>query len=168
MEIAGKPIIHHVIDACEEMPRCVVVPYGDEELIDCIGGRCPVFEGDEHDVAQRFAYALTQMKADQFIRVCADSPMLTPEILRMVTKDGPARAIRRTEGAHGLNVELVDSYRFLYHRPSFNRADREHVTLYLYRHYYSEVDYVRVEGSDCVVDTQEDFDRVKAMMEGLL
>ena len=171
MEIAGKPIIHHVIDACKYagLKTVVAVPYGDTELIECIDRSCEVIEGPEIDVAGRFAKVLLMKKPYRFVRVCADSPFLKVHDINSVSRTYQNYDVVRTVGCAGRNVECVDTITFLYHRPLFNKDCREHVTSY----FYSGISDFKIrdkplEGESCVVDTQEDFDRVKKMMEDRL
>ena len=165
MEIAGKPIIHHVIDACRDFLTVVAVPSGDKDLIKCIGSKAPILQGPEDNVAERFAEVITVAQAPYFLRICADSPALTREVVSCPTKvNYPDYTIVRTVGTAGLNVELVDSFLFLFLFPDFNEYDREHVTSHFYDVGF-KIWNIPVNGEPCVVDTQEDFDRVKAMME---
>ena len=161
MKIAGKPIIHHVIDACRQFDPIVAVPEGDRRLIDCIGSAAKVVEGPEHDVAARFSLAVKGL--DYFIRVCADSPALDPKRLRQVA---PHRkfAVVRTVGAHGQQVEMVNTEIWEYHRQFFDEFEREHVTPFLYTGGFDIKD-IEVKGPDMVVDTMADYRKVKSYME---
>lgn len=143
----------------------VAIPYGDEKLKRAIGDRAEVLEGPEFNVAQRFDMVLAKYPSDWFIRVCADSPMLNPKVVAAPTKTYYEDFdVVRTVGAPGLNVELVNSALFRNSWPWFTPEQREHVTLAFYEHDRYRVKDIRVSGEKCVVDTPEDYERVKELM----
>jgi spore coat polysaccharide biosynthesis protein SpsF (cytidylyltransferase family) len=165
MEIAGKPIIHHVIRACRYFDTIVAVPDGDKDLINCIGDKARVIEGSELDVAERFARVLREVRPDRFIRICADSPMLTPEAIVCCKPYADMTwPVRVTDGPSGSLAELVDTFDYLFYRPQFSRDDREHVTSFFHRNDMAEKGD-KYDGVSHTVDTQEDFDRVRGVME---
>jgi len=137
-------------------------------------GRWLAFGGPEEDVAERFRGALTKWPCDAFVRVCADSPLLDPKLIdeaiglsRKEEPDIACNTYPRTYPA-GQCVEVVDTAQFLNAVDKMDAHDREHVTPYLYQRRVSNFEYLRnLSNMGMAVDTQQDFDRIKAMIEKL-
>lgn len=193
MKIEGKSLLAYLVERLQKSTRLgkiiVAVPKEDEEeflkaarsdLRPYQGPHEIVFvAGDELDVAARFAGALKAYPCDAFVRVCADSPLLDPilvdEAIRLFHMKQPDIAcnIHPRTFPMGQCVEVVNTATFLEERVHFSESDREHVTSFFYSH-ATDYDIVNFEyhidrsGNSMVVDTQEDFDRMKALIEGLL
>lgn len=88
--IAGKPMINHVIDACNRtalylnrfthttktmVSIALLVPEGDE-LASVFKKHYIVVEGSEDDVLSRYALASKKLGADYMVRVTGDCPMI--------------------------------------------------------------------------------------------
>lgn len=183
MEIEGKPLLQYLIERlrkCQRVDKIILaIPEADKwEFMNI--GKYPInfFRGDELDVAARFAGALKEYPCEAFVRVCADSPLLDPklvdEAVRLYKEKQPDIAcnIHPRTFPMGQCVEVVKTATFLEERVHFTEADKEHVTSFFYER---ETDYeivnfeYHIDRSDnsMVVDTQEDFDRVRKLIEGL-
>jgi len=177
----GDPIVLHVVRAVGEALGAdkVVVATSAEPSDDPLaayleGLGVPVFRGALDDVLGRFQACLDAYPCDWMLRVCADSPLLDPEVIRLVLDaagddvDVVTTTSPRTF-AKGQNVELVREAVLLgLDGPELTAEDREHVTRFLYLH--PERYRIRnVESGDpapvgrsLVVDTVEDLKRLEA------
>ena len=171
LEAAGKPLIGHLIDRlklCKNIDRVVVaIPLCDLDttLNRYLFSRpdCDVYCGnEENDLCARFLAAIAAYPCDAFVRVCGDSPMIEPELVDSVVdhlKSG--MEFFSTAGwkmlPAGQSVEgcSVKSYREVCEACALE--DREHAGFpWVYR---------RSRPRAALVDTPEDFARVKAMIE---
>lgn len=139
-EIAGKPMIEHVVERASLIPGiagvCLAIPSTDPRLADYAKGHY-VVTGPEEDVLTRFMIAAEITNAERIIRITGDCPLLDPAVAAavMVLHDTePFRGYvsnvwpRRT-WPDGLDVEVftVDE---LAHADKISRTVgyREHVT----------------------------------------
>ena len=88
MDIAGKPMLQHVIERTRRIPILdeVVVATTVNRTDDAIealalslGVSC--FRGSEDDVLQRLADAVTSHRADVLVKVTGDMPLIDPELV---------------------------------------------------------------------------------------
>jgi len=181
MEIEGKPLIGYLLERlkkCQRVDKIILaIPENDAgefngELVS------DVYTGDELDVAARFAGALKAYPCEAFVRVCADSPLLDPklvdEAIRLYKFHRPDIAcnIHPRTFPMGQCVEVVKTTTFLEERVHFKQEHREHVTSFFYERAndYEIVNFEyfkNVSKNSMVVDTQEDFERVKNIIERL-
>ncbi len=171
MKIQDKPLIGHLLDRVGESQLdgvIVAAPLNDavSPLADYVQSRGVPFLAaeEENDVAGRFLAVLDSLPDyDGFVRMCADSPLLSPYWIdwtmdalqiggQFVSNVGSATP----PGQHveGIQTEL---YRFV--STEFTLEDREHAGFpWFYRNLGEE---------SCVVDTMDDFHRVERMICGL-
>lgn len=144
--LAGKPLVRHVLDRAagvagrENVVLATSAHATDAPLAqfaESLG--YAVHRGDLDDVVARLQGALRAHPAERFFRVCADSPLLDPALLRralalaspdvdLVTNVHPRTFPR------GRSVELVKASTFLaLDSKRLAEDEREHVTLHLYR-----------------------------------
>lgn len=181
--LCGKPVIRHVLDRITEaMPPAAVVIATSTALSDdplaayakSIGAN--VFRGDLENVVSRFQQCLKRFPCDFFFRICADSPLLDPDLVRAVAKrcvqgvDLVTNVQERTFPA-GQSVECLAAERFAaLDTQTLDADEREHVTL----HYYRKPAQFRIVnlrantsefvGQRLVVDTIEDLRRLEAIV----
>lgn len=144
----GRPLIDSVVTAAcagvaTDVP--VVVLTSDHPTDDPLAAYLRhssrhVFRGPLDDVFSRFVLALAEWPCEWMLRVNADSPMLSPEIVRQVVGardvalDLVTTVFPRT-WPKGQNVELINRRTFAGLDPSqLDEEDREHVTRFFYRH----------------------------------
>ena len=143
---AGKPIIFCVIERLAVViPRNKLVvlsstDQSDDPLVSYVEQLdVPVFRGPLEDVFKRFQLCLQDYPCDFFVRVCADSPLLDPSILREMMSfekeqklDLITNVFPRTF-PKGLSLEILKSETFsqLATR-DLTPAQREHVTKVYY------------------------------------
>lgn len=157
-EIGGKPLIGYLIDGllkCENIDK-IVVAIPERDMPSSLGRYLQtrpveIVLGSEDDVASRFVIALKAHPCEAFVRVCADSPLLQPEIV-----DSAAWLIGNATyitvgSARGNTAQAFETELFLEVEPLMKGDEREHIGLWYESH-------------DTVVDTPEDFERVKCLI----
>lgn len=170
----GKPMLAHLlgrVDRSELASHVVLaVPHGDDQIIDAVWDMCDgIHQGDELDVAARYATAVRQFKCEAFVRVCGDSPLIDPGIIDFAIstwrQDPTLDMVSNTHPNSypaGQCVEVVRTETFLKHQPEFLGSEREHVTPY----FYARPDKFRIanfgmwpdmSATRMVVDTLDDF-----------
>lgn len=201
LPIAGKSILQHVYDAASE-PKVVAMPSEDRAtllglpLMD-LKGQIMGFDGDPNDVLGRFYYTWQDFnpEADWILRLTADCPMLTREIVERFIRNWIGQNARYDQdgylclGFHldantiytnrpydpdGYDMELfsVEALKMA-HEHATEPYDREHVTAWMYRHLnvrrfsvFGREPQPENPAEKVSVDTQEDYEKVKKLMEG--
>lgn len=189
LPISGKTILQHVYDAALN-PKLVAIPASDRlEISYHFGGAMAGYEGDDHDVLGRFYYAYqwacgakTNPNIDWILRLTADCPMLTREIVDrfvpaakgMCFLDDLCIYTNRPWDPDGYDMELFSVEALnMAHKYATDGYDREHCTAWLYRHL--NVRRFSVFGREpqpenpqdkVSIDTLDDYHKVKAIMEG--
>jgi spore coat polysaccharide biosynthesis protein SpsF (cytidylyltransferase family) len=156
--IGDRPMIKHVIDACEKSARYMnahqlktkrlinvvaLIPAGDEVVASYLK-RCSVrvFEGPEHDVLARYQQMSERYNPDYIVRITADCPeMESPLITKCITTalmNGYDYLSNVDESVRtaidGLDVEVFSRAMLNYaHENAKEPKDREHVTTFMRR-----------------------------------
>ena len=178
----GQPIVAHVLRAVGDVlpPGDVVLVTSDEPSDDPLAWYVerlgyPVFRGSRDDVFARFRAAARQFPSQWILRVCADSPLLDPGVIRaLLAADRNGDVITTTHPRSfpsGQNAELVRASTFMALADrELSAEDREHVTAYFYRH----ADRFAIRNLDSrdahdrdrsfVVDTLDDLRRLEALL----
>ena len=145
-DLAGKPVIEHIIDRLETSERldeiCIAIPEveTENELLQAIGKRnVHIARGPETNVLTRFLIAAYETHADIIVRATADNPLMDvcvmDEQLKFI-EEHPATDYVFTKGLPlGVSTETftrktLDKLDFLARTPLM----REHVTYYLVEH----------------------------------
>ncbi|MCU1282794.1 MAG: hypothetical protein JWM53_6340 [bacterium] len=177
----GEPIIRHVLRAVEralpDLPRLVVtsVEPSDDPLAAYLEElRTDCFRGPLDDVIGRFRAALRAHPCDWILRICADSPLLDPEVLRRVVaaRRDDLDLVTTTEPRtfpKGQNAELIRTQTLLaIEDRELDAADREHVTTLMHRRrdrfrlHNVEADGPSRATDSVAVDTVDDLIRLEA------
>lgn len=186
--VMGRPLLDYLIERlrqCREIDEIVILTsklaaddvieqYCDEKKVLC-------FRGSEEDVLERYHQAAMLRRPDGIVRITADCPLIDPEIVDQVVKtfkegypsiDYVANTLERTF-PRGLDVEVFTSQALEQaDRNGKKPEEREHVTLYLYRH----PELFHLKNISCTpscashrwtVDTPEDFALIKLILEDL-
>ena len=165
MPIRGRVMIGYLLERMMRFDPIVAIPAEDSGGLGIYlrqYGRVFAYDGPVDDVAGRFAAVLAAWSCDAFIRICADSPLLDPALVDA--------AVALYSGIYFLvsspvgSVEICPTADFLKELPGMSRLEREHVLSRFERWYGSEAIYVGGGDARLVVDTQEDFDRVAAVI----
>jgi spore coat polysaccharide biosynthesis protein SpsF len=183
LPLHGATIIQHVMRSMSRVPSEVralvteahsapsLAPLAREEGF-------LVFVGPEDDVLERFCMASREYAVDQVMRVTGDNPLTSPDLARRIL------GVHLESGSDlshylgipwGSGVEVVRSESlYLAEKEARDPAEREHVTMFLYRHR----DRFRINEPDAppglkfpdarvTVDTQEDYERVQQIFRDL-
>lgn len=148
MDIAGKPMLQHVIERtqqCESIDGVIVATSTntrDDQLADlCRDLGVNVIRGSEQDVLSRYALAADKFRCETVVRITSDCPLIDPDIV-----DNVAFEVSNNPGVQyacnffpqrlfprGLDVEAVDA-RVLQqlNQQATDPRYREHVTLSIY------------------------------------
>jgi len=171
----SKPYIHDIIVATTDKIT-------DDPIVTlCNKLGITVFRGSEDDVLSRYYYAAVQASADTIVRITSDCPLIDPNIIDRVIDFYTAHSheysyvsncLERTY-PRGLDTEVF-SFQAL--EQAFLRGNlpvhREHVTPYITQN----PELFRQKNIACeqnlgmhrwTVDTQEDFDLIKVIIEKL-
>jgi len=181
--LRGEPMVLHVVRALADVDRLdgVLVATSTDPSDDRLAAflaecNVPCYRGPLDDVAARFEGALAYTGWDAFARISGDSPVLLPGVVdeavrlfRERTPDLVSNVVKRTF-PRGQSVEVLsaDAFRTASAVVRSN-VDREHVTPYFYAH-ADEYDIVSFEHTPnrgdvrLCIDTQDDFDRIEALM----
>lgn len=190
LPIAGKNILQHVYDAAPE-PKVVAVPLEDRHhmLLDFpeppLRGNVVWYEGDVNDVLGRFYHAWRNFlpEATWILRLTADCPMLTRGLVddfdlfhadyTKTSADWDTIYTNRPWDPDGYDMELFSGKALkMAHEQATDPYDREHVTPWLYRHLnvrrfsiFGRGPQMEDPAEKVSVDTLENYERVKALME---
>ncbi len=158
-EIQGKPLIAYLlsrVSLCTQISQVVVaIPERD---LDGPLGRFLMFRkvnistGPEDDVAKRFAIALKSYPCDAFVRVCADSPLIQPEIIDAAANILGQGLYVLVGSAQGNIAQAFNSDFFLETEPDMKGDEREHIGMWYEKN------------CSTVVDTPEDFERLSCLI----
>lgn len=187
-EVLNRPLLGYLLERlkrCKTASKVVVATTTHERDLPLVAlakkNGVEVVRGSEEDVLSRYYLAGKQTGADVIVRITADCPLEDPEIIdQMVTQfvqaypkiDYLSNTLKRTY-PRGLDVEVF-SFSALSKaaRDAQGKDEKEHVTLYLYRHpelfhlenvcYGENFSHYR-----WTVDTVEDFELIKKMIENV-
>jgi spore coat polysaccharide biosynthesis protein SpsF len=146
-ELAGRTVLHHVLNRCRAIPGadvvlCAVPDEAASAPLVAVAAECSaqVFRGSESDVLGRYLGAARAARADIIMRVTSDCPLIDPQIC------GKVLALRASESAdyasnnqpvsfpHGLDCEAFTAAALAHAAASTQEPyDREHVTPWLRR-----------------------------------
>ena len=192
MKIGGESIIEHIVKNCvasakylNSLPKydahtrvVLLVPHGDNKLIDHMKAKVEIFEGEENDVLKRYLDAAKAYRADYMVRVTGDcyylpSHTVSRHIKRIVRRhcDYVNNILQRCQ-PEGWDCEVLSTS--LLHWLDDNARtpeDREHVTTFLPKamkngcfpkirfSISTATDHFDLSHIKTSIDTQEDYDR---------
>ena len=186
---AGKTLLAHHVDRVRRARTldAIVVATTNNAADDVIADWCdeaevPVYRGSERDVLARYAEVAAEYEADVVVRVTSDCPLIDPDVM-----DATISAFLAASSAYdyasnrivqtfprGLDTEVLPApILFLADREATLAADREHVTLFVCRqperfrllNVPADSDWGQHRWT---VDTAEDFELVRRMLEDLM
>jgi len=144
--LAGRPVLWWVIERVSkavERSRIVLATSssGSDDPLAAYAGSLgiAVFRGELDDVVARFQACLRAHPADWFVRICADSPLVDPGLIRaLAAKLNPAldlvTNVQVRTFPRGQSVEFVRSGTFAaLDSKALSAEEREHATLVFYR-----------------------------------
>ncbi len=183
IEIEGKPILQHILDAISSLTPNFVVATSEESTDDPIAHYCEqndiaCFRGNLPNVAKRFMDAAAFRGFDYAVRINGDNLFVNMEVLEAMLQlddiqnfDLLTNVPGRTY-PFGMSVEMVKMDFYQKHYQHFNNAHREHVTLYFYdnpdigqRLEIKNNTVSDASGLNLAIDTSEDLERAKFIMQ---
>jgi spore coat polysaccharide biosynthesis protein SpsF len=184
-EVLGKPLLEYQIERlrrienADEIVIATTVNDSDQPIVDlCNRLSVSYFRGLEEDVLSRYYEAAKIYKANNVVRITSDCPVIDPTVCDeaitcFLKNQDHYDYVRIEQYPRGLDVEVF-SFKILEEcfRKAMDKADREHVTRYIYRHperyrvkrIYCSQDYSQHRWT---VDTPEDFALIKRIIEEL-
>ena len=188
VDLEGEPMLVRVVNRVEHAATLdsVIVATTTEPLDDqiaefCVARGWPCFRGSEYDVLDRYYKAAVAHKVDAIVRITSDCPLIEPVVVDRVVEKF---RINQTEIDYvtnsrlapltfprGFDTELM-SFEAL--KRAWTEAkepsEREHVTLYIYRHpeifniykLDNDVDYSYMRWA---IDTKEDLEFIRCIYE---
>lgn len=171
--VEGQTIVGNVIT---QLRKChnigeiyVAIPIGtsNRELFQ-IGKAygVTVFDAcEENDVAGRFGALCDFYKIRDFVRVCADSPLIQPWVIDYAVEYFRLQVPHYvfTKGMpDGMNAEVVDYEALKEAYPKMSKEEKEHVTLYFENH-PNEFDCREINLNHLSVDTTDDLLLVRSV-----
>jgi spore coat polysaccharide biosynthesis protein SpsF len=148
--VLGKPLLGYLLDRLclvESVDRIVVattVDPKDQQIVDfCKEQGVSCYRGSEQNVLSRYYEAAKVYHADLVVRITADCPLIDPAVIdhaiRLYRHSAPccdyiSNALIRSY-PRGMDVEVFSMHSLaMAAAEAKEAAEREHVTLYLYRH----------------------------------
>ena len=149
-KIYDKPIIWHVISKIKKSKNVkkVIVATSDKKTDDKLikylkSIKIDYFRGSLNNVAKRLCDAAEKNKANFFMRISADSPLIDPAIIDRAFKifnsqkkkyDIITNVFPRSY-PKGQSVEIIKTSKLRNFLNKFNEEQKEHVTRYFYKNY---------------------------------
>ena len=188
MKVAGRTLLEHGISRLRKATRLgeivVAIPNttrDDELFAFCADHAYEVFRGSEENVLSRYYEAAKTFQADAVVRITADCPLIDPETVDAIVRrhedsgdnDYTCNVLLRTF-PRGVDTEVVSMGCLeRLHREATLPIHREHVTNLIHQRpsEFKIENILRAKGDSShlriCVDTQEDFDVVKAVVSSL-
>ena len=175
-EIAAKPILSYVVDACEGHDVVVIGPEKDEKLYAFCGHMgYKWFGGSEDDLVARYWAAIQHLEADFCVRLTGDCWKMTKNMVSTVMSlagkvDYVSNTMTRSF-MEGLDIQ-AGSRRAWEWLDKFQHTDREHPWLHfdenkIVRNMFAheKMTYCEIRNQEnpifihTSIDTQEDYDK---------
>jgi spore coat polysaccharide biosynthesis protein SpsF len=182
--LCGAPLLQHVVTRAKQVPNLSKVVLatssrGVDDPLAELGASLglAVFRGSLEDVAGRFLACALHHRADYFVRINGDSPLLDPELIGrgLALVDGGfdliSNIVTRTF-PYGISVEIVRTEMFRLRYPSFDAEQCEHVTKALYQQPAGLAIHEIVndaplnDAQPLTVDVPGDVERLEALLAG--
>lgn len=179
--LRGQPIIRHVITAIQKaVPTLPIIVATSREASDdplalyVDSMHIPVFRGDLNNVLGRFCDCASMYPCEWILRICADSPCVSSQLVQTVIQEGENSAcdlvttrcpstVSKGHNAELIKVNAMQVVRLEETTPD----DREHVTPFFYRNKH-RFRIINIETADTevmrpnlCVDTVEDITRLE-------
>ena len=184
--VLGKPLLVYLLERLKRSAQATYLAILTTEQTEddaifkiCQEHRIPCFRGSVNDVLSRYYLYALERKPNAIVRVMADCPLLDPAIIDAVITEYQKQEVDYVSNTlqytypRGMDVEVF-SFKALIqaYEEARKEGEREHVTLYMYRHpeifkihnVYGKKDYSQYR---LTVDTPEDFELIKNIIEYL-
>lgn len=189
MKINGKEVLLYIVERLVQVvpKERIVIATSQEEsdepianFADHQGLHC--FRGSLYNVAERFYKAAKLVDLPYAARINGDNIFLDADVLQTLINKATTghytflSNVKNRTYPKGMSVEIVDVAHYKECLPAINQDEyyKEHVMPYLYqnddpdKHYYlMNTTYPHLAGMQLALDTREDFERTKLIMENM-
>lgn len=183
--INGKSLLQYHIDRLKQTGFDIAIATTINQTDDCVcefaaSQNIKFHRGSENNVLRRFYETAVKFKFDTIIRVTSDCPLIDPHLIRnsvekylkfnnpnLYMSNGNERTFAR-----GFDFEI---FSFQQLEEAFNKVtdsgDLEHVTPYIWKNRSGKIEFYHIKqevnnnGLRITVDTQEDFELIKILIE---
>lgn len=187
-EVLGRPLLAHLIErlkASRRLEKIIVATtiQPQDEAIAALASRLgiPCVRGSEQDVLSRYVQAAGEHRLTHIVRITADCPVLDPEVLdrvigrylELASEIDYVSNARPATYPDGLDVEVFSAACLARLQADTTQLyQREHVTTMVAEHperfRCENVSHTRdLSHHRWTVDTEEDFQLIRAVIEGL-
>ncbi len=187
MRIREKPVLQYIVEklAVVFSRRQIVIATSDThadnpiaDFAEKVGVDC--FRGSLENVADRFFQAAKSQGWAYATRINGDNIFVDSNVLhkmKQAAQSGKYDFISNVKGRtfpKGMSIEMVrvSYYQELLEKINLSREHQEHVTSYLYDHdegqnylYVTNADFPEAAGIQFALDTKDDFERSKKIIE---
>jgi len=187
-EVLGKTLLEYHLERVrdiknvDEIVIATTVNPQDDKIYDFSRKhKVACFRGSEDDVLDRYYRAAVEYKAEAVVRLTSDCPLIDPDVVDVVVTafqenseifDYASNTLERTY-PRGLDCEIFPmAVLSEIHDLAVEKADREHVTAYIYKHpekyrLLNVPHILDISRYRWTVDTSNDFELVRRMLEAL-
>lgn len=160
----GKPLLGWLLDGLQsrdggvgEVRVATSADVSDDPIAEyCTERGTAFFRGPLENVALRLLKA--SRSHTHFVRLCADSPLVDPDAVNKAISLAGESDLVSNVPAGGNSVEVIRRSSLQEAYPHMSTEEREHVTLYFYRH-EDEFDIKRFKSEPSIlVDTESDWE----------
>ncbi|HRD55639.1 MAG TPA: glycosyltransferase family protein [Parachlamydiaceae bacterium] len=187
-EVLDKPLLQYIVERlkrvelADEVVIATTTEKQDDAIVDfCQAEEIPLFRGKSEDVLDRFYKAASAFKADVIIRITADCPLIDPklidEVIHYYLDHYPKYDYVSNSHVRSFPIGMdAEVFSFKALKEAFQEGsleeEREHVTPFIYRRPNRYARHLITHEPDLshlrlTVDTQEDFDLIKLLIEEL-
>jgi len=188
LPVEGKPVLLHIIDRLkksrliDDVVVATTINQTDDAIVNmCRDNGCSFFRGSEEDVLLRVLEAAKSVKADVIVEITGDCPVIdwrvADELIGFFENGKYDYCSNMGQRPYPVGFETQVFSVDVLHQVSEmtnNKADREHVSLYIYTHPelfkigYKEADerYDHPE-IEVTLDDENDYELVKAIYSEL-
>jgi len=184
--IGDRPMIKILLDRIQNSNLPIVLATSNDANDDILANYVEnlgikVFRGSENNVLERYYLAAIECKTDQIIRITGDNPFVDGQFILNALKQYEKHAKNsRTYLSSSLNKTLpigfsVEIFSFELLKEAYHNADLskefEHVTPYMHQNIPGNIEiisYSPIQKTNLyrlTIDTQEDFDLVRKLIE---
>ena len=184
LEVHGKPLIWYVVRQIKKSKKVkkivVAIPKSDRDknLYSYLKkNKMNIYRGDENNVAKRMLFAAKKFKANNFMRISADSPLIKTSIINKCINlkknffnyDLITNVFPRSFPS-GQSVEIINTNVLQKNIKFMKKSELEHVTKYFYnnstkfsiKNFTNKNKYKQFKSS---IDTINDFKKLKHLIK---
>ena len=185
-ELAGKPLIFHVVDRLKKSQRIqniviatTINPLDDSIELWAYQNKIDCFRGDENNVLSRYYYAAKEFNADIIVRITADDPfkdyVIIDHVIDVLINENLSFAYNNNPPTfpEGLDTEVFtfDALEEAFAK-SIDVFEKEHVTQYFYRNKsaFPQINVphsINISNLRWTIDTEKDMEMAQLVYDKL-